>query len=173
MPSPPCCGSCDFLKSVSSTSSSSEHSPRRLACRSGASRVLASGSASRQCNGWSTPVLADSPHPRGLSPHPGSQGVEATKSSKKGPAVIHRKSFLPINRADRNRTCTPVKELDPKSSASASSATAPLEAFRSFAFSFPFISEYRLFKERLRRVRWPWGRPTLSGWRRLRCASEP
>ena len=28
--------------------------------------------------------------------------------------------------ADRNRTCTPVRELDPKSSASASSATAPL-----------------------------------------------
>ena len=27
--------------------------------------------------------------------------------------------------ADRTRTCTPVRELDPKSSASASSATAP------------------------------------------------
>ena len=37
---------------------------------------------------------------------------------------------LPIHTAassgdDRNRTCTPVKELDPKSSASASSATSP------------------------------------------------
>lgn len=37
----------------------------------------------------------------------------------------HDSAGKTMNGGDRNRTCTPVKELDPKSSASANSATPP------------------------------------------------
>ena len=39
-----------------------------------------------------------------------------------------RLALIYENGDDRNRTCTPVKELDPKSSASANSATSPADS---------------------------------------------
>ena len=46
------------------------------------------------------------------------------------PRAVSKKqlALLSKNGDDRNRTCTPVKELDPKSSASANSATSPADS---------------------------------------------
>ena len=47
---------------------------------------------------------------------------KSTENLKLNKKILNKSAFLKIGAGDRNRTCTP-KALDPKSSASASSAT--------------------------------------------------